>query len=252
MLSKKSRFVALIFSVLFLSILKYVINQSTEFLPQIPQLIAYASLLIAGGSITLSLFSLLGTFSDVKNSAISRILKGVSEDPTRNFFVGFFTTAYLSLVRPPLAANVPFLPYMEWLTVAIAVYVMYTMTRLSSKEFYDNFENLSWKKHIQEVRRETGRELTSVTSAIEKFVDHEVKEPLLVYLALHLQRLGETDEDILKTLSPLIYYKNNIRRHKLYFLAFPWAKRKFAMRSKKAREKQLNTLLETIEGVRSK
>lgn len=251
MLSKKSKLVALILSVIFLSILKYVTDHSAEVLPQVLQLTAYASLPIAGGLITLSLCSLLGTCLNVENSATSHLLRGISEDPARNFFIGFLVTAYLNLIRPPLAVNLTFLPYIEWVTITLAVYVMYTMTSPSTTEFYLNSESLGWKRHIQEVRRETGRDLISITSVMEQFADHGVKEPLLVYLALHLQRLGETEEDILKTLSPLIDYQKNARRHKWYFLAFPWTKRKLAMRNKKARENLLNTLLEKIDRLRS-
>lgn len=237
----------MISSVLFLLTLKYAIDHSVEALPHVLQLIAHTSLPIAGGLITLSFCSLLGTIADVENPAVSHLSRRASEDPARNFFIGFLITAYLSLVRQPLAANVPFLPYMEWITIALAVYVMYTMTRFTSKEFYVSSEGLDWKRHTQEVRRATGRDLIRITSVMEQFVDHKVKEPLLVYLTLHLQRLGETEEDILKTLSPLIDYGKNARIHKS-FLAFPWTKRKLAIRNKKARENLLNTLLKKLIG----
>jgi len=249
MLSKKSKLAALMSSVLFLTVLKPAIDHNAKALHQVPQLIAYASLPIAGGLIVLSFCSLLGTFAGVENLAISHLLKRASEDPARNFFIGFLMTAYLSLVRPPLTANLLFLPYMEWVVVALAVYVVYDMTRLSTKEFYGNSENLDWKRHIQEIKRETGRDLIRVTAVMEQFVDHGVKEPLLIYLALHLQRLRETEEGILKTLSPLIDYQKNAGRHKMYFLVFPWAKRKFAMRTKEAREALLKTLLKKIDGL---
>jgi hypothetical protein len=251
MLSRKSKLVTLIFSVLFLTVLNHAIDNNAEALHQVLQLIAYASLLIAGGLIAVSFCSLLGTFVRVENLAMSRLLIRASEDPVRNFFIGFLMTAYLNLVRPPLTTNLLFLPYMEWVVISLAVYAMYTMTRLSTKEFYGSSEGLGWKRHIQEVKRETGRDLVHVTAVMEQFVDHGVKEPLLVYLALHLQRLRETEEGILNTLSPLIDYQKNAGRHKLYFLVFPWTKRKFAMRNKEAREVLLKTLLEKIDGLRS-
>lgn len=247
MLSKQSKLLVLAFSVLFLIILKYVIDHSVEALHQVLQLIAYASLLIAGGLIALSSCSLLGTFTEVENSATWHVLRWVSEDPARNFFIGFFITAYLNLIRPPLTANLPFLPYIEWVVIALAVYVVYDMTRLPTKESYVGSESLGWKRHVQEVRRETGRDLVRLTSVMERFVDHGVKEPLLVYLALHLQRLGATEERILKISSPLVDYQKNSGRQKLSFLVFPWTKRKFAMRNKETREVLLNNLLEKID-----
>lgn len=251
MLSMKSKLVVLAFSVLFLTILKHTLDHSMEALHQVLQLITYGALPIAGGLIALSFCSLLGTFAKAENSATSHVLRQASEDPARNFFIGFFITAYLNLVRPPLTANLPFLPYMEWVVIVLAVYVVYDMTRLSSKEFYVSSESLGWKRHTQEVRRETGRDMVRLTSVMEQFVDQGVKEPLLVYLALHLQRLGGTEGEILKTLSPLIDYQKNVGRNKLFFLVFPWAKKKFALRNKETREVLLNILLEKIDRLRS-
>jgi len=247
MFSKKSKFVALIFSVFLLLILRYILDHSAEVLPQVPQLIAYASLPVAGGLITLSFCSLLGTFMDVENSVTSRLLERASEIPARNFFIGFLLTAYLNLVRPPLTANVSFLPYMEWVTIALTVYVIYTMTKPSTNGFYVSSEGPSWKRHVQEVKREAGRDLMRIASVMEEFVDHGVKGPLLVYLTLHLQRLGETEESILKTLNPLIDYQEDVRRQKPYFLVFPWTKRKLATRNKKERENLLKTFLKKID-----
>jgi len=249
MLSRKSKFVAFIFSVLFLLILKYAIDHNAETLPRVLQLIAYGALPIAGGLITLSFCSLLEPLSDAESSATFHLLRQISEGSTRNFSIGFLVTAYFSLVRPRLVASASFLPYIEWGAIALAVYLMYSMPRPSTKKSNAVSEDLGWKEHIQKVKRETGRDLVRITSGMEQFVDHGVKEPLLVYLTLHLQRLGEIEEDIINTLSPLINYQKNDGRHKLYLLFFPWVKRKSAMRSKKAREYLLNTLLEKIDGL---
>lgn len=251
-LSKTSKLAALVISVLFLVVLKYVIDNSAEALSQILQLIAYMSLPVAGGLVTFSFCSLLGAFSDVEDSATSHLLRRLSEYPARNFFIGFLGTAYLALVRPRLAVNLLFLPYVEWVTIALAVYVVYNMIRPYAEEFHAGSEGLGWKRHIQEVRRETGHDLIRTTSVMELFIDQGVKEPLLVYLTLHLQRLGETEEEILRTLSPLVDYQKDAGRPRFHFLAFPWTKKKLAMREKKAREDLLKTLLERINWLVSK
>lgn len=251
MLSKSSRLLAFILSVLLLGILKYAVDDNANTLPQVLQLVVHVSVPVACGLITLSFCSLLGTFRGVGNSATSNLLRQASRDPARNFFAGFLITAYLFLVRPPLTFNMPFLPYVEWATVALAVYVMYTMIRLSPKEFYVSSEGLHWKRHIQEVKRETGRDLIRISSAMEQFVDQGVKEPLLISLTLHRQRLGETEEEIVKTLRPLIDYQEDGGRQRLSLLAFPWKKRKFAMRNKKTRENLLTALLDGSGGLRS-
>ncbi len=246
MLSRKNRFVALISSALSLFLLKYIIDHSVETLPQVLQLVAYASLPISGGLIALSSCSLLKTFLNAKNRATSPLLRWISEDQASDFFLGFVTVAYLSLIRTPVAAYVPFLPYLEWIAVALVVYVIYTITRQSAEEFYISSQVPSLKKHTQQIRRETGRDLIRITSVMEQFVNHGVKEPLLISLTLHLQRLGKTEEVILKTLNPLIEYQENSLGHKLYYLLFPWTKRKLAKRNMKAREDLLKNLMKKI------
>jgi hypothetical protein len=249
MFSVKTKFVALIFSVLFLLISRYVIDHSAEALPQVLPLVAHASLLIAGGLITLSFGSLLRTFVDVENWAASSLFREVLQEQASDFFIGFIIVAYLSLIRPPLAAHVTFIPYVEWIAIALVVYVMYTTTRQPADEIYISSQAPDWKRHVQEIRRETGRDLTRVTSVMEQFVDHGVKEPLLVYLTLHLQMLGDTEEEILKTLNSLIDYRENAQRYQSHFLAFPGTKRKLAMRNKEARENLLDALLKKVDKV---
>lgn len=250
-LSNSNKLAALIFSVILLLILSYVTSNSAEIFPQALLLITSVSLPVAGGLITLSFCSLLGAFSSVGSSAISHPLTRISENPARNFFFGFLITAYLSLVRPPLAVNLTSLPYIEWTIIAVTVYVVYDMTRQSTKKLYLNSEDLGWKRHEQKIRRETGRELIRASSVMEQFVEHGVKEPLLVYLALHMQRLGENEEGILKTLSPLVDYREDIQRHRLRFLIFPRKRRNHATRSKETRENLLNALLKKIDRLRS-
>jgi hypothetical protein len=247
MVSLKIKLIALTLSVLFLFTLKYVIDESTEALPQVLQLTIYASLPIAGGITSLSFCALMRALVDVEKWAASLLSRQFLEKQASCFFIGFVAVAYLSLIRPPLVAYVPSLPYAEWIAVALVVYVMYTVTGQSTKEFYVNYEGPRWATHVQKVRRETGRDLMRITSAMEQFVNHGAREPLLVYLSLHLQRLGENEEGILKILSPLIEYEESTRRHGLLGLGFPWTKRKLAADNKKARENLLNTLLKTID-----
>ncbi|UCG45819.1 MAG: hypothetical protein JSV58_03365 [Candidatus Bathyarchaeota archaeon] len=225
------------------------IDQGVDTFSQLLQIVTYASLSISGGLVMLSSFSLLGTISGSRDSAAWHLARRASKDPARNFFAGFFTTAYLNLVRPPLTVNVLFLPYLEWIVVALAVYAVYSMTRLPTDEFYAGSETMDWKRHVQGIRRETGRDLSLLTSVMEEFVDSGVKEPLLVYLALYLQRLGAIEERILKILSPLVDYRKRTGEQKLLFMLFPWAKRRFIMRNREIRETLLINILERMSGL---
>jgi hypothetical protein len=250
MSSKASGVLTLILSILFFFAVKHVISQISQHMesfPEILQLAVYTSLPIAGGLIALSFGYLLGTFIDSEDSVTVHLLQKISEDPARNFALGFLITAYLSLIRPQLALNVPFLPYMEWVAIALTVYTMYTLIRFSAEEFYIGSESRGWKKHTQEIRRETGLDLIRLTSVMEQFVNYGRKELLLVYLTLHLYRLGETEEDIIKKLSPIINYREKPSMHRFSLLAFPWMKRKLAVKNKENRKTLLKTLLENIE-----
>jgi len=236
-----------VLSAIFLGVLTYVADHSMENLPRMFQPTVYVSLPVVGGLAALSFCSLLGAFSEtLRSSAASHVLKRVSEDPARNFFLGFLIAAYLGLVRPPLIARVPSLSYVEWVSIVLTVYAMFSLTKFSSKEYYVTSENLGWKKHIQEVKRETGRELSRVTSVMEQFIVQGVKEPLLVYLTFYLQRLGKTEEETFQTLSSLIHYQDTTRTGKLSFV-LPWTRKKLAAKNKKIRENLLNALIEKID-----
>ena len=246
-LNKKNTLALLLFSVLVLLILRYLVNQDVGDLPRALQLTFYAVIPFAGGLTTFCIFSLLGILSSSPNLAVSRITSKISEDPARNFFFGFLGTAYLILIRPSLAAHVSFLPQVEWISVGLTVYSMYAMTGLSNKEFFvSSDEHLGWKKHVEEVVRETGHDLKRVTSAIEQFVEHGTKEQLLIYLTLHLQRLGLAEENIFQTLSSLIYYQERKRSKISLLLSFSWTERKSATENKKERESLLSILFERI------
>ena len=249
MLNRRTKLVALALSVLSLLVLTYVIDSGTDTLPQTLQLVTYASLPLAGGLTTLSFCSLLSSLLDMRDLATSSPLRRISEDQSSHFFLGFVVVAYLSLIRPPMTIYVLFLPYAEWAVIALVVYALKTATSPSMSEFRSSSEGPDWKEHVQKIRRETGPDLTRITSVMEQFVENGVKEPLLVYLALHLQRLGETEEGILRILRPLVDYQRNAQRGKSYFSVLPWAKRRLTMQNTKTREDLLKTLLNKIDGL---
>lgn len=248
MSSKKTSFVALFFSVLFFLVLKYIIDLGVENIPRGMQPVIYVSLPVSGGLITLTFCSFAGDIFHAENSSIAYALRRVAEDPARNFLIGFITTAYLGLVRSPLVLNAPFLSYVEWAVIALTIYVLYTMTGFSSDEFNVSRRPHDWKKHEQQIRRETGRDLVRVASVMENFVKYGTKEPLLIYLTSHLHRLGETEEHILQILSPLIDYTEPARPSRLLSLLSTW-RRGPSGKNQEARENLLNELIDKIEGL---
>jgi hypothetical protein len=165
--------------------------------------------------------------------------------------LGFLAVAYLILIRPSLASSISFLIYCEWLVAVFVVYLMYSMTGFSVKELYNCSESSGWRKHVQETSRETGRDFERLTAAMNQFVSQGIKEPFLVYLALYLQRLGRTEQEVLDLLHPLVIFREDVESHKERYLLFSRAKNKHVMASKKARENLVEVLFERINGWRS-
>lgn len=249
-LSRKSGIIATVISVSLLLVLRFEVDQSTESFHQPLQLLFSVFLLAAGGFIALTVGSFLQDSRASEYSVTLRLLNRLSESPARNFLVGFLLTAYVSLIRPPIAIDVPFLPYAEWTSIVIAVYALYSVTESPAKEFYLRPETLSWRKHEQEFNRETTADFTRLTSLMEKFVAEGVKEPLLISLALHLQRLGETEEGILKMLHPLVDYRESAPTRKSRSLASLWKKADSSANKKNAREELLKKLMNDLKELR--
>jgi len=249
MSSRKSSILVLILSALLLLVLKRVVDQGAEAIPRAMQLVVYVSLPACGGLVALTLFSLIGSFLRTKSSDSAYALRRISEDPPRNFLIGFLATAYLGLIRSPLMLNAPFLSYVEWALIALTIYVLYSATGFSRGEFDIDQESPNWKKHVQRIRPETGRDLVRIASVMERFVNDGTKEPLLIYLTLHLQRLGETEEDILQVLNPLISYKEPGQSSSLFGGIFSDRGRRRADEIREARKNLLNDLIRKIERV---
>ena len=249
-LSRKSGIVSSAGSVFLLLIFRFLTDQQWGALSPILQPFFSLSLLIAGGFATFSFGSLLWGWQIEGRSTTLRLMARVSANPTRNFFAGFLITAYLSLVRPSIATNLSYILNLEWALIALAVYGLYTVTAFSTKESYVSSETQGWKKHAQEVRQEVSSNFVHLTSIMENFVNEGVKEPLLVSLALHLQRIGEREEEIFKILDPLIKYREEEKDNKSHFWASSRKKRELAVINKEAREKSLKALMSRIVRLR--
>lgn len=250
MLSRKSGIIATVFSVSMLLILRAVLGQGAASFNQVLQLLFSIFLLAAGGFIALTVGSFLRDSRASGHSATLRLLNRLSESPARNFLVGFLLTAYVSLIRPPIAIDVPFLPYVEWTSIVIVVYALHSLTEFSAKEFYFHPESLNWRKHTQEVNREPTADFSRLTSLMEEFVSQGIKEPLLISLALHLQRLGETEEGILKTLHPLVSYREGASTKKSRSWSSLWKKADSTVNNKNAREELLQKLMNDLKELR--
>lgn len=249
-LTERSKLGAFILSVLLFLILNLVAVQPEETISGVLKAIAYTCLPFLGGFIALFLGSVVSTISLRGSSVTLGLIRHMSTSPKRNFILGFLASAYLTLIRPRLALSVSFLLYCEWLAAVFGVYLVYFVTGLSFNETYDHSETLGWRKHVQEVSRETGRDFKQMVAVVDQFISQGVKEPLLVYLALYLQRLGGTEQEILDVLDPLVCFREDAKRRKVRYLIFPMVSTKHVTASKKARENLVRVLFEKIYRLR--
>ena len=224
---------------------KNAVDNALAILPQGYVLLFYVSFSFAGGLLGFSLGSLFGLLEDTRDPRISSASKWISEGLIRNFILGFFLTAYFSFVRPPIMrALSPYAAIAEWVAATLAVAVIYINVKMVFEELYLDLENTEWMKHIQEVERETGADFKHLTLVQEQFVNQGIKEPLLVYLTLHLRDLGETEQQIIRTAAPLLWYRDK----KPSIFALPSVKESFKRKNKEARKKILEDLIAEIEG----
>lgn len=221
-----------------------VIDDALSMLPQGYVLLFYVSLSFAGGLLGLSLGSLFGLLEDIRDPRISSVSNWISEGLTRNFVLGFFLTVYFSFARRPLIELNPYVMIAEWVTTTLAVAVIYVNIKMVFEELYLDLGKTEWRKHIQEVERETGDDFKHLTFVQEQFVNQGIKEPLLIFLALYLRDLGETEKQIIRTTAPLLYHRDK----KPTILALPSIKESYKRKNKEARKKILEGLIAEIEG----
>lgn len=240
--TKQLRILAL--SVFIFLLFKNAVDTALAILPQGYVLVFYVSFSFAGGLLGLSLGSLLRLLEDDSDPRISSVSKWISEGLTRNFVLGFFLTTYLGFIRRPLIELNPYVTIAEWVITALAVAVLYVNVKMVFEELYLDLRNTEWRKHIQEVERETGDDFKHLTFIQEQFVNQGIKEPLLVYLTLHLSNFGKTEQQIVRTAAPLLNYRDK----KPWIFALPSVKEIFRKKNKEARKEILKDLTTEIEG----
>lgn len=234
----------LAFSVFAFLLSKNAIDNALGVLPQGYILLLYVSFSSVGGMLGLSIGFLFSTLKNISNLVISSMSKWISEGFKRNFVLGFFLTAYLNFVRPPIIELNPYAAIAEWVAITLAVAVMYINVKMVFKELYVESEHTEWRRHIQQVERETGADFRHLTAVQRQFVNQGIKEPLLMYLTLHLRDLGETEQQIIRTMAPLLYYHDK----KPSIFALQSVKEGFERKNKKARKKLLEGVIAEIEG----
>lgn len=224
------------------SIVAYAVYDTASILSQVYTSIVYIVLPFTVGLLTVGVSNLFGLLRHTDKFMISKISEWIYDGPIRNFTSSFFLTIYFCFVRPSIEVFPPTV-IGEWIMIAIMVAVLLNAAKGSPRSFHVDSGFQSWKRHARQAQRQTGRDFKHLVSIQEKFVNHGIKEPLLVYLTLALRDVGEAEEDIFINLSPLIHYRDR----KPSFWDLPWARRKLKKANMEARRNLLKSLVQKIE-----
>jgi hypothetical protein len=181
-----------------------------------------------GGLVSVGLGALIGFLKYTGIPRTQMVAERISDEPGRNFLAGFLFSLYIFFFRPSVIASLPSWIAVEWFLISSAVAAMYFNIARLSNDLYANvtFEK-RWRKHIQKIERETGKDFSDLLNVQKMFVNQNVKEPLLVFMTFYLNYLGQPDS-ILAALTPLIYYREV--KSPLAFL--PWVKRRIEKKNK--------------------
>jgi len=234
----------LAFSVFVFLVSKNVVDDASAVLPQGVALVFYLSLSSGGGLIWLSLGSLFTLLKNNPSPVISSASWWISQGLTRNFALGFLVTAYLSSIRRPLIELSPYVAIAEWVATALVVAIIYLNTKMVTEESNLDLEGVDWRKHTQEVERKIGDDFEHLTFVQEQFVNQGTKESLLIYLTLLLHDLGEDEQQIMRTLAPLLDYRDK----RPSILALPLVRKSFKRKNNQAKKKILEDLMTKIVG----
>lgn len=222
---------------------KIAVDSLVGTIPQGYALFLYVSFSFAGGLVGLSLGSSFGVIEGSNNRTVSSVSKWVSAGYKRNFITGFFLTIYLYFVRPLIMGQNPLFVVAEWGAIIVAVAILYINLRVVSKELYVDSKFAEWSRHVQVVEREVPVEFDHLTFVQERFVNHGIKEPLLVYLTMHIHDLGDTEEQIMEILSSLIYYHDK----QPSIFVFPSIKENLERKNKDVRQRVLEDVMAKIK-----
>lgn len=196
-----------------------------------------------GGMVSVGIGALVGFLRYTPRLRTRMVAERISDEPGRNFLAGFLFSLYIFFFRPSVIASVPLWIAVEWFFISSGVTAIYfSVARLSNDLYTDVELEKKWRKHIQEVERETGKDFSELLNVQGMFVNQNVIEPLLVFMTFYLHYLGQPDS-ILAALTPLIHYREV--RSRLAFL--PWVKQRIAKKNKVARMKVLEDILKRLK-----
>lgn len=196
-----------------------------------------------GGLLTVGFGAFMGFLKYTKLRRIQILAEWISHELVRNFLVGFLFVLYVFFFRPSVVGKVPSWIAVEWIFISSVVAVMYfNVTKLSKDLYADVGVERKWRKHVQKVKRETGRDFSELLHVQKLFVNENIKEPLLVYMTFYLHYLEQPDS-ILTALTSLVNYREV--ESPLAFL--PWVKKRVERKNREARTNILEKILEGLE-----
>jgi uncharacterized membrane protein len=226
----------------FLGILSYATFHITTILPETLKPAELALLPLAGGFLVTAIGIILRLLAKSYTQRTSLVFLEWFSSSWVSFSLGAILTLYIAFIRSSLLKIIPTLVIGEWVTVVFAIFLAYMELRKTTLEVHPEPSFSLWQKHVQETKQETHADFDYLTYIQDLFVNSGKKELMLVYYALQLRDLGESESQILRKIQRLSEYQDK----KIPFLAFPWTKKKTQKINREAREELLKKLVEEI------
>jgi hypothetical protein len=166
---------------------------------------------ILAGMLTSVLGILAHYGRNFEDAFISEICRWLSNSKVRLFVIGAVIGAYIVFLRPFLFNMASWsTALIEWATFCFVVWRMYDGIRGRISDTYSiHLKYTSWKKHLQQVEKQTDSDFNYALNVQADFIERSHKDQLLVYLVTLMHDNGLSVEEISELLHPMSEYRDD-------------------------------------------
>lgn len=199
--------------------------------------------LIFGGFLAVSFAFFFSSLQYFNNKSIFDFYDWLRESQFRNFIIGFLFSFYFVVMRPILVTAFLFTQFLEILIIGIATLRIFLGVRTSiGKQFSSALDTEEWRKHIQQVQYVPDQEFEQLNAMQGSFIQHGVRNSLIVYLVILLEKNDISQKETSLLLHSLVNYKDrNIPR-----IALGLEKQRIRNKNRKRRERILSKVMTNL------
>lgn len=207
--------------------------------------IAGVSWIILIGSIAVAISILAGYSANIQDAFISEISLWFSSSKLRMFLIGSVLCSYIVFLRPFTFSKVEWaVSVIEWGLACFVIWRIYNgIQGKITEEYTIRLKYSSWKKHMHRVERKIDDDFSYAVSIQNDFVEHNDKDPLLVYLVTLMHDNGVSVDDIGELVHPLTEY----RHKKIPLFSSSQKRNKVKTRNREDREQITNSIMAALE-----